>query len=84
MTGLLPNEEGTLSDGSRAGRSRRIELDALFLKGLVLYTQENCADAVSVWSTYFEVGEFDARASMVRQLYEDAKRKRFYPRSTMK
>jgi cytochrome c-type biogenesis protein CcmH/NrfG len=68
--------DGALVAVDRALRVRPRDADALFLKGLVLYTQEKFADAVKVWGLYLEVGEFHPAAPMVRSLYEDAKRKR--------
>jgi tetratricopeptide (TPR) repeat protein len=67
--------EGALVATERVLALRPRDADALFLKGLVLYTQEKYADAVRAWSLYLEVGEFHPAAPMVRTLYEDAKRK---------
>lgn len=67
--------DGALLAADRALRVRPRDADALFLRGLVLYTQERYRDAVRTWDTYFEVGEFHGAAPMVRALYDDAKRK---------
>ena len=67
--------EGALLATDRVLALRPRDADALFLKGLVLYTQEKYADAVKVWALYLDVGEFHPAAAMVRSLYEDAKRK---------
>lgn len=67
--------EGALLATDRVLTIRPRDADALFLRGLVLYTQEKHADAVKAWSVYLEVGEFHPAAQMVRTLYEDAKRK---------
>jgi cytochrome c-type biogenesis protein CcmH/NrfG len=69
------SNEGALVASERVLALRPRDADALFLKGLVLYTQEKYADAVRAWSLYLEVGEFHPAAPMVRTLYEDAKRK---------
>jgi cytochrome c-type biogenesis protein CcmH/NrfG len=69
------SQDGALLAAERVLRIRPRDADALFLKGLVLYTQNKYADAVAVWKVYFEVGEFHSAAPMVRTLYEDAKRK---------
>src|SRR5437867_4230185 len=49
--------------------------DALFLKGLIQYQAQDFKGAVATWKVFLDVGEFDPRASMVRQLYEDASKK---------
>lgn len=49
--------------------------DALFLKGLIQYQGKDYAGAVTSWGVFLDVGQFDARAQMVRPLYEDAKTK---------
>lgn len=67
--------EGALLASERVLALRPRDADALFLKGLVLYTQQKYADAQRTWSVYLEVGEFHPAAAMVRNLYEDAKRK---------
>ncbi len=67
--------DGALLASDRVLAIRPRDADALFLKGLVLYTREKYADAVTVWTTYLEVGEFHGAAAMVRNLYADAKRK---------
>src|SRR6266511_1137689 len=69
------SSEGALLAADRVLMLRPRDADALFLKGLVLYTQKKYADAVTVWSLYLEVGEFHPASPMVRQLYEDAKQK---------
>ncbi len=65
--------EGALLATDRVLAMRPRDADALFLKGLVLYSQEKYADAVRVWSVYLEVGEFHSAAAMVRNLYADAR-----------
>lgn len=67
--------EGALIASDRVLALRPRDADALFLKGLVLYTQERFADAVRIWATYLEVGEFHPAAPMVRSLYDDARKK---------
>jgi cytochrome c-type biogenesis protein CcmH/NrfG len=67
--------DGALLATDRVLRIRPRDADALFLKGLVLYTQDRYADAVRTWTTYLEVGEFHPAAQMVRALYDDARRK---------
>ena len=69
------SNEGALVASDRVLALRPRDADALFLKGLVLYTQKQYADAVTAWTRYLEVGEFHPAAPMVRVLYEDAKRK---------
>ena len=49
--------------------------DALFLKGLIQYQTQDYKGAVATWGVFLDVGEFDARASMVRPLYEEARRR---------
>lgn len=77
--GILLYRSGSLDGAALAAdrvlRMRPRDADALFLKGLVLYTQERYADAVKVWTVYLEVGEFHGAAQMVRALYDDAKRR---------
>lgn len=77
--GLLLFRSGSL-DGALLASDRVLSLrprdpDALFLKGLVLYQQQRYAEAVAVWETYLDVGEFHGAAPMVRTLYEDARQK---------
>ena len=67
--------DGALVASDRVLALRPRDTDALFLKGLVLYTQEKYADAVKVWGLYLDVGEFHPAAPMIRSLYEDAKKK---------
>lgn len=68
------------ADGALIALDRVLSLrprdpDALFLKGLVLYQTDRFKEAVDIWGTYLEVGEFHPAAPMVRSLYEDAKAK---------
>jgi cytochrome c-type biogenesis protein CcmH/NrfG len=49
--------------------------DALFLKGLMQYQAQDWKGAAATWGVFLDVGQFDPRASMVRQLYMDAKTK---------
>jgi cytochrome c-type biogenesis protein CcmH len=49
--------------------------DALFLKGLIQYQTQDFKGAVATWKVFLDVGEFDPRAPMIRQLYEDASKK---------
>ena len=49
--------------------------DALFLKGLIQYRTEDYRGAAATWAVFLDVGEFDPRATMVRPLYEDAKKR---------
>ncbi|MBI2325277.1 MAG: tetratricopeptide repeat protein [Chloroflexi bacterium] len=67
--------DGALLAADRVLAIRPRDADALFLKGLVLYTQGKHAEAVTVWTVYLEVGEFHPAAAMVRNLYADATRK---------
>lgn len=74
---LLLFRAGSL-DGAQLAVDRVLALrprdaDALFLKGLVLYQTGKFADAVTVWGTYLEVGEFHPAAPMVRSLYDLAR-----------
>jgi cytochrome c-type biogenesis protein CcmH/NrfG len=48
--------------------------DALFLKGLIQYKSQDFKGAVATWKVFLDVGQFDARATMVRPMYEDAKK----------
>lgn len=59
----------------RALALRPKDPDALFLKGLIQYQAQDYKGAVATWQVFLDVGEFDARATMVRPLYEDAKNK---------
>lgn len=67
--------DGALLAADRVLKVRPRDADALFLRGLVLYTQQRYADAIRTWDTYFEAGEFHGAAPMVRALYDDAKRR---------
>jgi cytochrome c-type biogenesis protein CcmH/NrfG len=49
--------------------------DALFLRGLLQYQAQDYKGAVATWKVFLDVGRFDARAPMVRPLYEDAVKK---------
>jgi len=49
--------------------------DALFLKGLIQYQGQDYKGAVATWKVFLDVGQFDAKAPMVRPLYEDAQKK---------
>jgi cytochrome c-type biogenesis protein CcmH/NrfG len=49
--------------------------DALFLKGLIQYQAQDWKGATATWAVFLDVGEFDAKAQMVRPLYEDARTK---------
>lgn len=49
--------------------------DALFLKGLLQYQSADYTGAAATWAVFLDVGEFDARAAMVRPLYEEAKKR---------
>jgi cytochrome c-type biogenesis protein CcmH/NrfG len=49
--------------------------DALFLKGLIQYQTQDFKGATATWAVFLDVGEFDPRASMVRQLFADARTK---------
>jgi cytochrome c-type biogenesis protein CcmH/NrfG len=67
-------------DGAMVAVDRVLSLrpkdpDGLFLKGLLLYKQQDWKGAVDVWTLYLDVGEFHPAAPMVRGLYEDARAK---------
>ena len=49
--------------------------DALFLRGLLRYKEEDWTGAVAAWKVYLDVGEFHPAAPMVRELYADAVRR---------
>lgn len=67
--------DGALLAADRVLALRPRDADALFVKGLVLYTRESYAEAAAVWAVYLDVGEFHPAAPMVRTLYLDAKQK---------
>ena len=66
---------GALVAADRVLTLRPKDPDALFLKGLIQYQAQDFKGAVATWKVFLDVGEFDPRASMVRQLYEDAAKK---------
>lgn len=66
---------GALTALDRVLAMRPKDLDALFLKGLIRYRMEDYRSAVESWQVFLDVGQFDGRATMVRPLYEEAKRK---------
>jgi cytochrome c-type biogenesis protein CcmH/NrfG len=49
--------------------------DGLFLKGLIQYQTQDFKGAATTWQLFLDVGQFDARATMVRPMYDDAKKK---------
>jgi cytochrome c-type biogenesis protein CcmH/NrfG len=49
--------------------------DGLFLKGLIQYQSQDFKGAVETLKVFLDVGQYDARATMVRPMYEDAKKK---------
>ena len=51
------------------------EPNALFLKGLIQYREQDWKGAAATWKVFLDVGQFDPRASMVRPLYDDAVKK---------
>ena len=59
----------------RALQLRPKDPDALFLKGLMQYQAQDFKGAAAAWAVFLDVGQFDPRASMVSQLYADAKAK---------
>lgn len=67
--------QGAQVAGDRVLSLRPKDPDALFLKGLIQYRSEDYKGAAATWAVFLDVGEFDARASMVRPLYEEAKRR---------
>jgi regulator of sirC expression with transglutaminase-like and TPR domain len=67
--------DGALVAVDRVLALRPKDPDALFLKGLLRYQQQDWRGAVDVWTVYLDVGEFHPAAPMVRSLYADAKAK---------
>lgn len=49
--------------------------DALFLKGLLQYQAQDWKGAAATWAVFLDVGQYDARATMVRPLYDEARQK---------
>ena len=66
---------GALIALDRALTLRPKDPDALFLKGLIQYQTQDYRGAVTTWQVFLDVGQFDGRATMVRPLYGDAKKK---------
>ncbi|MBI3522638.1 MAG: tetratricopeptide repeat protein [Chloroflexi bacterium] len=67
-------------EGARLANDRVLALrprdtDALFLGGLIRYQKADYNGAVELWNIYLDVGEFHPAFPMVKQLYDDAKRK---------
>ena len=67
--------EGALLAVERVLALRPRDADALFLKGLASYQRQDWRGAVDAWRIYLDVGEFHPAASMVRPLYDEARRR---------
>lgn len=67
--------QGALIAADRVLGLRPKDPDALFLKGLLQYQAGDYRGAAATWGVFLDVGQFDARAGMVRPLYEEAKRR---------
>jgi cytochrome c-type biogenesis protein CcmH/NrfG len=67
------SNDGAIVAADQVLAQRPKDPDALFVKGLALYSKQEWSAAVEVWTVYLDVGQYHSAAGMVRALYQDAK-----------